>query len=205
MPLKFACSVVIVGPVENAVVVPARAAYSHSASVSSLYTLPVLRDSQGRYSFVMSSHDTLITGRFPRPQPSSLGLYLQPPAAAHASHSASVSSNLPAAKGRAMLTLCSLAGDPIMNLPAGTTTISGQSGQSRKLAPEPGLTDNAGSRRAASSSAFRFASARFCSSCCSIANLWRSASALARASSSACLLAAASALARSSAALASAA
>ena len=74
----------------------------------------------------------------------------------------------------------SLAGDPIMNSPAGTTTISGQSAQSRKLLPEPGATPSAGSRRAASaaalaavSSSARFraaasASAFFCavSACC---------------------------------------
>src|SRR5262245_47494528 len=140
MPLKFACSVVIVGPVENAVVVPARAAYSHSASVSSLYVLPVLRDSQGRYSFVMSSHDTLITGRLSRPQPSSSGLCLQPPTARHASQSANVTSCLPTAKTRSMVTVrcgpssserpCSRAGEPITKVPAGTTIISGQSGQS---------------------------------------------------------------------------
>lgn len=46
MPLKFAWSEVMVGPVENGVVVPARAEYSHSASDGSLYGFPDSRESQ---------------------------------------------------------------------------------------------------------------------------------------------------------------
>src|SRR5262249_19911082 len=131
-------------PVENGVVVPARAAYSHSASVSSLYVRPAVRDNQGRKPFVMSYHDTLDTGRFP----TSLALYEQSPAATQAPHSSSVTSNLPTAKGLPMVTLCmgpssfscfsSFSGDPLMKLPAGTATLPGHSGQSLKVSP--GLT-----------------------------------------------------------------
>src|SRR5215813_1479883 len=97
-----------------------------------------------------------------------LGLLGQPPSAAQASHSPNVTSNFPTAYGRAIATVCcgpssllrpaSFGGDPIIKLPAGATTISEQYGhgrpsasRSRKLAPEPGLTDSAGSRRATSS------------------------------------------------------
>src|SRR5262249_10423730 len=97
-----------------------------------------------------------------------LGLLAQPPSAAQASHSPNVTSNFPTAYGRAIATVCcgpsslprpaSSGGDPIIKRPAGATTISGQYGhgrpsanRSRKLAPEPGLTVSAGSRRAASS------------------------------------------------------
>ncbi|HJP54529.1 MAG: hypothetical protein QF511_05300 [Rhodospirillales bacterium] len=60
-----------------------------------------------------------------------------------ASHSACVTSYLPAAKGRGMVTWCtgfsSLSPpplkSPIWKLPAGTTTISGHSGQSRNAVP----------------------------------------------------------------------
>src|SRR5262252_8536684 len=96
-----------------------------------------------------------------------LGLLGQPPSAAHASHSPNVTSNFPTAYDRAIATVCcgpssllrpaSFGGDPIIKLPAGATTIPGQYGhgrpsasRSRKLAPEPGLTDSAGSRRASS-------------------------------------------------------
>src|SRR5262245_5994282 len=82
-----------------------------------------------------------MTGRLPRPQSLSLGLCVQPAAATHPSHCVKVTSYLPAANGRAKVTLrCgpssglrprSLGGDPIMNSPAGTTIISGQSTQSR--------------------------------------------------------------------------
>ncbi len=83
-----------------------------------------------------------MTGRRPLPQPASPGRCLQPPAATQASHSANVTSNLPTANGRSIVTLrcgpsalsrpASLAGEPIMKLPAGTTTISGQPSQSLK-------------------------------------------------------------------------
>src|SRR5688572_32130072 len=95
----------MVHPVENGVVVPARAAYSHSASVNKRYVLPALPDSQGRYTFLMSSHDTLMTGSRSRPQPRSSGLCLQLAAATHKPHSANVTSNLPTAKGLSMVTL----------------------------------------------------------------------------------------------------
>src|SRR5262245_45489322 len=93
----------------------------------------------------MLFQETLMAGRSSPPQPPSLA-YGQPPALiTHAPHSAKVTSNLPTANGRAMVTLrCgpsasdrpgSLAGDPIMKLPAGTTTISGQTSHSRKVSP----------------------------------------------------------------------
>jgi hypothetical protein len=68
---------------------------------------------------------------------------------------------LPTANDRAIVTrTCSspgmrpgsLGGDPIIKVPAGATTISGHIGQglpsasgSRKVLPEPGVTDSAGS------------------------------------------------------------
>src|SRR5215204_3743192 len=130
-------------PKGNFVSLVARAAYSHSASVSSRYVAPVLSNSQGRYWPVMSSHEMLMTGRAPRPQPSSSGLSLQPPALTHASHSANVTSYFAIANGELMVTLrCgpsfssrlfSFTGEPIMKKPVGTTTISGHSGQSLKV------------------------------------------------------------------------
>src|SRR5215831_15637313 len=88
-----------------------------------------------------------MTGRLPRPQSLSPGLCVQPAAATHASHCAKVTSYLPAANGCAKVTLrCgpssglrprSLGGDPIMNSPAGTTIISGQSAQSRNTSLGP--------------------------------------------------------------------
>jgi hypothetical protein len=92
----------------------------------------------------MSFDDTSMTGCRPRPQTSG-GLCWHPVtvSATHASHSAKVSSNLLTANGLAIVTLCwgpsslhrlaSSAGEPIMNSPAGTTTISGHSGQSLKV------------------------------------------------------------------------
>src|SRR5215510_14562679 len=91
----------------------------------------------------MSFQETLITGRLPRPHPSSPGLYLHAPAVTQASHCANVTSNLPTANGLTMVTLrcgpseascpSSLAGDPIRKVPAGTTTISGHWWHSVKL------------------------------------------------------------------------
>lgn len=88
----------------------------------------------------MSSHETLTTGCRPRPHPGSLGRYWQPDADTQASHSAYVTSNRPAANALAIVTQCcgpstnalwlSSAGEPIVNAPAGTTTISGQVSQS---------------------------------------------------------------------------
>src|SRR5262245_42552487 len=98
----------MVAPVENggcgadALVTP-RAAYSHSASVGSRQVLPVLRVSQAANA-VASSQDTLMTGRRPRPQPSSPALCAQPPSATQASHWANVTSCLPMAN-EAMATL----------------------------------------------------------------------------------------------------
>src|SRR5689334_17470845 len=70
------------------------------------------------------------------PSPATTSIWLQPPSAAHASHSSKVTENRPTAKGRAIVTVCcgpssaerpgSPFGDPIVKLPAGTTIISGQ-------------------------------------------------------------------------------
>src|SRR5262249_55309829 len=95
----------------------------------------------------MFSYDTLITGRRPRPNPesSSLGQALS---LTHGSQSSNVISNLPTAIGWAIVTACigpslstpptALSGDPIMNLPAGTTTIGGQVAQSLNSVPGAG-------------------------------------------------------------------
>ena len=88
----------------------------------------------------MSRHDTLTTGRLARPQRKSSGLCLHPRSAMQASHSS---------KPDLELAYCERFGDadvvqgdskglsfaPIVKLPAGTTTISGHSGQSLKLSP----------------------------------------------------------------------
>src|SRR5215467_4489288 len=94
---KFASSPVIVSPVENAVVVPPRAAYSHSASVSNRYCCPVRLDNQVTYCCA-SSHETPTTGCWSLPHPLSLGVYSQPPAATHESHCSNVVSYLATAK-----------------------------------------------------------------------------------------------------------
>src|SRR4029077_13894703 len=67
---------------------------------------------------------------------------MQSPLAAQASHSAKVTTNLDAANGFSIVTLCcgasvswwpgSALGDPVVNDPPGITTISGQSAQSLK-------------------------------------------------------------------------
>ena len=55
-----------------------------------------------------SPHHRLITGRRPRPQPRSSGLYrLHPPSATHASHSSNVTAKRPTEKGFAIVTMCS--------------------------------------------------------------------------------------------------
>ena len=78
-------------------------------------------------------------GRVPRPQPTSPARPSrgQPPTETQASQSANVTSNLETANGLAIVTRAGglhcrsgpfqSAGDPIMNSPAGTTIISGQS------------------------------------------------------------------------------
>src|SRR3954464_15153546 len=81
-----------------------------------------------------------MTGRLPRPQPRSFGRWLlQAPSSVHLLHSANVTSYRPIAKGLSIVTRCTgrsySAFDPIMNEPAGTTTISGQSAQARKVCP----------------------------------------------------------------------
>ena len=72
-----------------------------SPSVNKRYPLtpesPSFSLSHGRYSRVMSSQETLMTGRLPRPQPSSSG-GVQRSSAKQASHSSNVTSNLPTAQ-----------------------------------------------------------------------------------------------------------
>ena len=82
--------------------VPARAAYSDSASVNIRQALaperPSLRLSHGRNSSRASIHETCMTGRVPRVRsPGSSGRRLQPPSVRQKSHSSNVTSNLPAA------------------------------------------------------------------------------------------------------------
>src|SRR4029077_8355060 len=78
-------------------------------------------------------------GRPPRSHPRSWGRDLHAPSSTHLSHSLNVTSRRPTAKFLAMVTRCigfSYSDeDPIANEPAGTTAISGQSGQSRKTSP----------------------------------------------------------------------
>src|ERR1700730_1154487 len=124
---------------------PARAAYSHSASVRSRYSLPVNRESQPTYCLA-SFQLSLITGISPRPQRS--GTRGHAPAATQASHSSNVTSNLETANGLAIVTSCcgrslasrpdSFSGEPIMNLPGGTTIITGQP-FAHSLTSEPGF------------------------------------------------------------------
>src|SRR5207253_1848395 len=92
-------------PHQNDDSVPARAAYSHSASLGRRYFLPVFCDSHDKKSCA-SSQLTSMTGRFARPQPRSSGRYLQPPAATQRSHSSNVTSRRPIAKGLAITTRC---------------------------------------------------------------------------------------------------
>src|SRR6516162_5161453 len=85
--------------------------------------------------FWASSQVTLKTGWLPRPQVLS-DAFAQAPAATQASHSANVTSVRPTANGLTIVTSCcgpseaarsfSLLGEPIINLPAGTTIIVGQ-------------------------------------------------------------------------------
>ena len=129
-------------PQGNRVSLPARAAYSHSASLGSRYRFPVISDSQPAYACA-SSQDTSIAGRSPRPNPRSRTPLRQAPAAAHASHCANVVSYLASAKGRGMLTVRTGPSStspppdrsPIRKVPAGTTTSSGHTSQSRMTAP----------------------------------------------------------------------
>jgi hypothetical protein len=95
---------------------------------------------------------TLITGIRSRPQLS--GAAGQAPAAAQASHSSNVTSNLDTAIGCASVTSCcgrsrpvwlpsnsgsdSLSGAPMTNVPAGTTTIAGQPA-AHSVNSEPGF------------------------------------------------------------------
>jgi hypothetical protein len=96
--------------------VPARAAYSHSASVRSRYSLLVNHESQPIYC-VASSQLTLITGICPRPQRSATRWHV--PASAQASHSANVASNLETANGLAILTSC--CGTSLVDLPGSSS------------------------------------------------------------------------------------
>src|SRR6516225_1887401 len=88
----------ISSPHGYAVCVPARAAYSNSASDSNRYDLPVIRDSHAAYCRA-SSHVTLMTGCRPRPKPPSLTRGSQSPCATQVSQSLNVTSNLATANG----------------------------------------------------------------------------------------------------------
>src|ERR1700680_3358041 len=122
-----------------------RAAYSHSASVTSRYSLPVNCESQPTYCLA-SPQLTFMTGISPRPQLS--GARRHAAAATQASHSSNVTSNLETANGFVIVTSCcgrslasrsdSFSGEPIMNLPAGTTIITGQP-FAHSLKSEPGF------------------------------------------------------------------
>jgi len=65
-PAQLALFLPISSPHGYAVSVPARAAYSNSASDNSRYGLPVIRDSHAAYCWA-SYHVTLMTGCRPRP------------------------------------------------------------------------------------------------------------------------------------------
>src|SRR6516164_10373266 len=127
-PSQLALPMPTSSPQEYRVSAPARAAYSHSASVGSRYSLPVSCESQPTYCFA-STQLTLMAGIVPRPQPS--GARGHTVAATQASHSSNVTSNLERANGFAIVTSCggpsleirfgSFSGEPIMNLPAGMT------------------------------------------------------------------------------------
>ena len=130
----------ISSPQKYGVEVPPRAAYSHSASVSKRYSLPVFRLNQSTYRLV-SCQLTSMTGRVSRPHSTSSGLYSpHSPSATHASHSLNVTSWIPTANEFAILTGCcesslsrrclSSSGEPIVKSPAGTTTMTGHTGQS---------------------------------------------------------------------------
>jgi hypothetical protein len=102
----------------------------------------VIRASQAAYCLA-SFQLTLMMGIPPRPQRSEAGGHT--PAAAQASHSSNVASNFETAIGLAIETSClgrSLArasgsslGEPMLNRPAGITTIAGQFAQSLNSAP----------------------------------------------------------------------
>src|SRR5262245_32569337 len=123
---------------------PARAAYSHSASVKSRYSFWVNCDSQATYCLA-SLQLTLITGIRPRPQWS--GTRGHRTAATQASHSSKLTSNLDTANGSATETSRwgpslasrsgSSSGEPIVNLPAGMTIMTGQP-VAHSLNSEPG-------------------------------------------------------------------
>jgi len=87
------------------------------------------------------SNSTFMTGRRPLPQPWSLGTAPQPTSRTHASHSSKVTSYLPMANALAIRTglvgfsCFSPLAEPMMKMPGGTTTISGQAGQSRNTVP----------------------------------------------------------------------
>src|SRR5262249_43184957 len=102
--------------------------------------------------------------RPPAPTPVLIArLVAHPPSPVQASHCANVTSYLPTAKGCWKVTLCcgpsslprpfSLSGEPIRNSPAGSTTISGQIGQSRNTRPNAGAWASCASPRRGAASA----------------------------------------------------
>src|SRR4051794_35770748 len=106
-----------------------------------------------------------MAGRLPRPQSLSLKSLPQPPSRTHRSQSSNVISNLLTANGTPIVTrcwvsaFCSEGGDPIVNSPAGTTTICGQSAQSLNSVKAPETFQIAGGaeRRCSADSVLRVA------------------------------------------------
>src|SRR5262249_47415474 len=92
-------------PHQNCELVPARAAYSHSASLGSRYPFFVFCESQVTKALA-SSHLTSMTGRLPRPHPWSSGGYLHPPEPTKRPHSSKVISRRPIANGLAITPRC---------------------------------------------------------------------------------------------------
>src|SRR3954470_18370095 len=127
-------------------VVPPRAAYSHSASLGSLYGCPATLDSQAMY-WPISSQLTLWIGV--RSSATRMrGRKLHRLAAMHAFHSATVTGVWPMANARTSTRCagsdsCSREPCPIMKLPLGMRTIRGQVGQSwnRFASPPRGWVD----------------------------------------------------------------
>src|SRR5579864_1403489 len=101
-PSQSACWTPTAGPQKYAVVVRARAAYSHSDSLSSRYGRPVSLASHVTYCCA-SCQSTLITGRSPRPQ-GAAGLLVQPPSLTQVSHWSKVMSFSATAKFLANVT-----------------------------------------------------------------------------------------------------
>jgi hypothetical protein len=143
-PSHTVLPVPISSPQWRAVVVPARAAYSHSASDGSRYRCPVTCESQALYSSA-STRDTSFTGWSSVMPRRRRGWCVHAPALTHWPHSRNVTSYLPMANDAPISTsTCgfsarsvqsgrtgfdsegsSPSGLPIMNRPGGSTTMTG--------------------------------------------------------------------------------